>query len=182
MNQSISNAMLFNMAIIFVAILLAFFVGSLSYSKASKVNNRIIEEIEKYGEAAGENQAKIDSAYSDAYDNIISWLQHGDEAHETGIGYRQVRGAKRPCPSVDTIKKETEAARVEDVTAKASAGSTATNQYEYCVYRIKNCTGNNKGCYTYYRVVTYMYFDIPLLDELRLPINGETMGFRTRNS
>ena len=77
MNQAISNALLFNIVIVFVIVLIGFFVGSLSYSKASKVKNRIIEEIEKYGESA-DDQEDIDNAYKDAACGILTWLENGD--------------------------------------------------------------------------------------------------------
>ena len=47
MKEAIANAGVFNIVIIFVIILLAFFVGSLGYSKAFKAKNKIVEEIEK---------------------------------------------------------------------------------------------------------------------------------------
>lgn len=46
-----------------------------------------------------------------------------------------------------------------------------TNGYRYCVYEFNN--ENDRG--TYYGVVTYMYFDIPLINvTLEFPIYGET--------
>lgn len=48
MKESISNAFLVNLVIIFIIIFIFFFTGSLSYSKAFKVKNRIIDIIEKY--------------------------------------------------------------------------------------------------------------------------------------
>ena len=47
MKEAIANAGVFNLIIIFVIILLAFFIGSLGYSKAFKVKNLIVYEIEK---------------------------------------------------------------------------------------------------------------------------------------
>ena len=43
MKEAIANAGVFNLVIIFVIVLLAFFIGSLSYSKAFKTKNKIIE-------------------------------------------------------------------------------------------------------------------------------------------
>ena len=47
MKETIANAGVFNLIIIFVTILLLFFVGSLGYSKAFKVKDKIVREIEK---------------------------------------------------------------------------------------------------------------------------------------
>ena len=46
MKEAIANAGVFNLIIIFVIILLAFFIGSLGYSKAFKVKNKIVDTIE----------------------------------------------------------------------------------------------------------------------------------------
>lgn len=48
MKESIANALILNIVIVFIVILIFFFAGSLSYSKAFKVKNRIVDIIEKY--------------------------------------------------------------------------------------------------------------------------------------
>ena len=199
MNHAISNALLFNLIITFVIILIAFFVGSMSYSKASKVNNRIVEEIEKQAEAAdrGRHQSGysdnsnvtpatiIDEAYVNASCDILTWLDKGDDVTSTnsnGIGYRK---GSRPCPEPNTLGLAGNSELVSTTIGDAANGSQCsyqTNPYEYCVYKVNACK-NGQSCYTYYHVITYMYFDVPIISELiRLPIHGETMGFRIKNS
>ena len=105
MKEAIANAGVFNLVIIFVIILLAFFIGSLSYSKAFKVKNKIIEEIEK------------------------------DQGYTIGVN--------------DSTEGRSDKAK----------------------------------CGKYYRVITYMYFDIPIISQLlRLPVSGETMIFNEVDS
>ena len=48
MREAIGSSLLFNLIIVIVIVMIAFLVGSLSYSKAFKVKNRIINIIEKY--------------------------------------------------------------------------------------------------------------------------------------
>lgn len=48
MKDAIGGASLLNLAVIFISIIILLFVGILSFSKAYKVKNRIIEVIEKY--------------------------------------------------------------------------------------------------------------------------------------
>ena len=60
MKEAIANAGIFNLVITFVIILLAFFIGSLGYSKAFKVKNRIIEEIEKDHDYSDNTQSRIE--------------------------------------------------------------------------------------------------------------------------
>lgn len=186
MNQSISNALLFNLVIIFVIVLIAFFVGSLSYSKASKVKNRIVEEIEKYGEAAHENKTKINSAYNEARDGIIYWLDNGGEGNNGGIGYRKItNGTKASCPTVQELQSKSiipTKSVSKDVTNEAGS-SGRPNYYEFCVYRVQQCNGTGNGCYIYYHVITYMYFDLPIIEDIvKIPVSGETMGFQIRDS
>jgi len=158
MKESIGNAMLFYIIITFVVVLIMFFVGSLSYSKAYKVKNKIVEEIEK---EETYNQAAIDE--------IESWLAGGGE-NGKGIGYRYNTGSlinTGNCPAVDN--------------------ATLINQksnYQYCVYEINTCTNGREGrCGKYYKVVAYMYFDLPIIGDLiKIPVSGETMIFTEINS
>ena len=184
MNQAISNALLFNIVIVFVIVLIGFFVGSLSYSKASKVKNRIIEEIEKYGESA-DDQEDIDNAYKDAACGILTWLENGDTDNGVGIGYRKIGSSTRQCPDLNIKTDERENLKVDTVSSITNSEDCkyTSNPYEYCVYMIKRCNVNKKSCYTYYRVRTYMYFDVPIIEDLvKIPVDGETMGFRIKNS
>lgn len=153
MKEAIANAGVFNLIIIFVIILLAFFVGSLGYSKAYKVKNRIIAEIEKEQEYNETVQDKIEV-----------WLSK--------VGYRMnTNDDSFTCSnSVD-------------------GGILMNNNrdYQYCVYEYNTC-GKDKldDCdkYSkYYKVIAYMYFDIPIIGKLlRLPVSGETISFTVINS
>lgn len=162
MNEAVGNAALFNLAIVFVVILIAFFVGSLSYSKAYKVKNKIVEEIEKQGEYA-EDATK---AYSLALPEINEWLDSGNAGK--GIGYR-----KNTNPGLNNVNN-------------CGSGNLVnqTSNYEYCVYIIDTCSGktDTARCGVYYKVTTYMYFDIPIIsDIIKIPVSSETMTFTKLN-
>ncbi len=144
MKEAIANAGVFNLIIIFVTILLLFFIGSLSYSKAFKVKNKIIDEIEK-------NQV-YDEDVSQSIDN---WLGE--------IGYRYNSSTSLwSCP-------------------KSNNGGILVNKasnYQYCVYEYidSNKTRDING--RYYRVIAYMYFELPILSDLiKIPVMGETVRF-----
>ena len=51
--------------------------------------------------------------------------------------------------------------------------------FQYCVYEFDTCgSDDNSKCGKYYRVITYMYFDLPIIGGLlKIPVNGETMIF-----
>ena len=168
MKESIGNAVLFNIVIIFVVILIAFFVGSLSYSKAFKVKNKIIEELEKEGEYASDPE----NAYTKAEDEILKWLKSGNDG--TGIGYR--RNTAGGANNTGNCKSNNENAELVN----------NVSDYEYCVYKISTCTGKTASetsqkkakCGIYYEVVAYMYFDVPIIEDLiKIPVRGETLTF-----
>ncbi len=170
MKESLGNAMLFYIIITFVVVLIMFFVGSLSYSKAYKVKNKIIEEIEKEGETIKNplSTQEAENAYARASEEIEKWLASGSESG-TGIGYRYHTNElnnQSLCPSVD--------------------GGELVNKnshYQYCVYRFSTCETNDGRCGIYYKVTTYMFFDIPVIgDLLKIPVSGETMIFTQINS
>ncbi|MBR2833389.1 MAG: hypothetical protein IKE75_03040 [Bacilli bacterium] len=172
MNESVGNALLFNLSIMFVVILVAFFVGSLSYSKAAKVKNKIIEEIEKNGEIAGTEYSEYENVAKKAYDNSIEeidrWLRNGDD--NNGIGYRLTNNGYASCPKY-----------------KDNEAINRVSNYEYCIYRFDTCetleSYKRDKCGIYYHVTTYMYFDVPIVGDLvRIPVNGETRTFMVRNN
>lgn len=162
MKEAIANAGVFNLIIMFVIVLLALFIGSLSYSRAFKVKNKIVEEIEK------------DQGYTSVTETEInSWLQQ--------IGYRVNTGS---------TKNTDKCART--VTGNGGKNGTLINIegiYQYCVYEFDTCTYTKEGkvdsskCGKYYRVITYMYLDMPIIGGLlRIPVNGETMIFNEVHS
>lgn len=158
MKEAIANAGVFNLIIIFVIILIMLFIGSLSYSRGFKAKNKVIEEIEKDQGFTTSTQDRIDD-----------WLSN--------IGYRANVGYNYN----------------SDVCAQSVSGNggrdgqlvNGNSDYQYCVYEFNTCTnGSDKAkCGTYYRVITYMYFDLPVLGGLlKLPVSGETMIFNEINS
>ena len=61
--------------------------------------------------------------------------------------------------------------RSKAVNNNGSVTGRAINQsskYRYCIYKYNTQRG------TYYGVITYMYFDIPLMDEIVIPVYSET--------
>lgn len=157
MKEAIANAGIFNLVIVFVIILLSFFIGSLGYSKAYKVKNLIIDEIEK----------------DDGYDAIT---EQSVEEWLGEIGYRMNTGfSYNNCPNERFNKIDGELVNTN-------------SKYQYCVYKFDVCSSKSDsgGCIkknVYYRVVTYMYFDVPIINNLiKIPVKGETRSFTTVES
>ena len=155
MKEAIANAGIFNLVIIFVVILLAFFIGSLGYSKAFKVKNKIIEEIEK------------DQGFTDTTRvNIETWLGR--------LGYRVSDSNNNSMCGTETFNGMN--GSLESVNSK----------YQYCVYKFDTCNSkltDSKKCSVHYRVVSFMYFDVPVIGGLvKIPVKGETINFVTMES
>ncbi|MBR2708426.1 MAG: hypothetical protein IKE90_03210 [Bacilli bacterium] len=155
MKEAIANAGVFNLVIIFVVILLSFFIGSLGYSKAFKVKNKIVEEIEK------------DEGYDDVTeDSIEEWLGEMGYRMNTGFSYNE-------CPE-------------EVFNGQSGEVVNKNSNYQYCVYKFDNCTSMESTCIksnVHYRVIAYMYFDVPIINNLiKIPVKGETKSFTTLNS
>ena len=162
MKESISTTFVFYLIVTFVIVLIMIFVGSISYSKAYKVKNRIVEVIEK-------EQTYDETARAE----IEDWLRYGGQ-DGNGIGYRlnTTRGGRTDCPSPEKYNLPAGAENVSEI-----------NNYEYCVYYVDDSqSGNGRHGY-YYHVVAYMYFDLPIIDQfIKLPVEGETMTFTEINT
>lgn len=54
--------------------------------------------------------------------------------------------------------------------------------YDYCVYRVATYEDGSDSASYYYKVITYMYFDIPIINQLfRIPVSGETKIIKDYN-
>lgn len=156
MKESISNALILNIVIIFLFIFLILFAGSTAYTKAFKVKNRIISIIEKRettiltkGFNAGDNSVinEIKSALSD-------------------VGYRIELNVNQKCN--DAMKK-----RFKNTNYSYNVVDTGTSTYNYCIAEFYDANSPMQG--RYYAVITYMYFEIPLIGStLEFPVYGET--------
>ena len=165
MNEAIGNALLFKLALVFIIILTTLFIGSLAYTKAYKVKNKIVEEIEKNGEDSGRQYTTLANA-KEAYNKEVAkeielWLKNGND--NKGIGYRKNPGGP---------------ACITDYDKGVLVSDQYNHNYQYCVYRIDTCDSTSRDrCGVYYHVITYMYVDFPLIDEFPIAIHGETRTF-----
>ena len=199
MNESTGNALIFYGIIIFTCLFIAFFIGSISYSKAYKVKNRIIEEIEKEGESLldnGKDSCTNAAAYNENVEkNIIDWLEGNAKStgnsvasanswgdigksnqnttiNSTGIGYQKNNNFGFDLTERCNEYKEDGANLVNN-----------TGDYVYCVFI--HHTDSESSCY--YKVVTFMSFNVAASFGLNgisisIPVKGETMTFKTLKS
>ena len=139
MKAATGNALLMNIIIVFLVVVLGVLVTSITYTKAFRVKNRIVEVIENYDGDFNNHEDQIRNDITTSLSNV---------------GYR--------------LKGTSNCRTLND-------GSTAYEEgkdYYYCVYRY----GTDRG--HYYKVVTYMYLDLPVINEiLNIPVYGETKVF-----
>jgi hypothetical protein len=147
MREAIGNTFIVNLIMVFIAVISALLIGSISYSKAFKVKNRIIYTIEKYGGWDNSSSTNIVRTEIEASLKDIGYqLKLANSAYYGG----------KVCPS-----------RSGATTVYGGTGETVT--YHYCVYEYNNEKGH------YYGVTTFMHFDIPLIGNyIEFPVYGET--------
>lgn len=147
MREAIGNSFIVNLLLVFLGVMSIIFIGSISYSKAFKVKNRIISIIEKYGD------------WPEA--TLVNEPQKEIEASLKQIGYPMVT-------RIGDCSKYAKRLGTEGVKVVYGA-NPYEDSYHYCIYKHES----NKG--VYYGVVTFMHFEIPLLAGLlEFPVYGET--------
>ena len=125
--------------------MMSFFIGSLGYTKAFKVKDRIINEIELEGEW---NNTAVEN-------NIENYLYE--------VGYRVNLDSQ--CPDAETNENNVKVTQIK-----------TNSSYKYCVYKYETEKEYKKT--VYYKVVSFMYFDIPVISEIiKIPVSGETKPF-----
>lgn len=149
MKEAFGNSFITIIVITFMSVLILILASSSSYSKAAKVRNRIIEMIEN-------NQGYNNGLVSiDVFEEQIN-----EELAK--YGYRVNVSATNNCKVRDGLDSNLQPG---ENNVHAINGNS---KYSYCVYEFRTVKG------VYYGVETYMYFDIPLIDNIEIGIYGET--------
>ena len=147
MREAIGGSLLLNLVIIFASIIILFFISILSYSKAYRVKNRIIEITEKYGVYDGQVANEIGSDLSAAGYDVSSPTKCDD------IRARLVRE-----------RYDNDKLSEENINAYG---------YNYCVFKVSDNSINEDGYY--YVVVAFVKFEFPIIgDMLTIPVYSET--------
>lgn len=147
MKESIAQAFILNLILFFFVILVLLLFGSINYSKAYKVKNRIITIIEKYGGYTDDTRENIKA---EIVDNMVK------------AGYQTTTDGDNKCKKL-VNKNGRLVFPVDDI------DSTGGRRYDYCVIEYDSSVGK------YYQVVVYMKFEIPIIGGfLEFPVKGET--------
>lgn len=151
MSSATGNAFLYSIIIIFIGAFCLLLVGSAAYSKAFKIKNTIIDMITENRED-NPNDPNI---------NVIRDV----DRYLAGIGYQ----AGNNCPN--DVDIGTRYFSNEPNPDELTITPVTTGTYDYCVYRI------SYGTNYYYKVITYMSMEFPLVNRIRIPVSGDTRTF-----
>ena len=157
MRSAIGNSLLLYLVVIFSGIIILFFVGIISYSKAYGVKNRIIEIIEKYGGYNTNAVSEINSSLSEMGYNVAS---SNFCSGTSVIGHMN-----------DMVENSGE----EESYVLRYPNSAYATSYNYCVFEVRSKTTNVTGSSNYYVVVAFVNFNFPVIGNvINIPIYGET--------
>ena len=141
MKAATGNAMLMNIIIVFLVIVMALLVTSISYTKAFRIKNRIVDIIEYYD--GNFNDVGTKANITNEINNSLS-----------SVGYR-LSGSNK-CKEIDNKK-----------------AIQLNSNYQVCIYEYNDSIRGK-----YYKVIAYMYFDVPVVGGiLNIPVSGETKIF-----
>ncbi len=153
MKESIGNAFVMGLFVTFTFLTLLILTFAINYSRASKVKNRLVNYVQTYAENSLSNSASsFDFLYNDDFKRDVELVL-------SKVGYRRKTNLnyyEQNCHDYDNTN------------GVITMDTTSTN-FDYCIYAFPTSRGY------FYRVVTYMYFDIPVIGTtLKFPISGET--------
>ncbi len=152
MREAIGTSYVVNFIITFFILFILVFLATLSYTKAFKVKNKIVDVIEEYEGDVVDTSSQLKSEPQSDINNKLGQ-----------IGYRV--SDKKTCKKNGRY----EGNAFDNVKEISKNG---TSNYHYCIYQVD--TGKGK----YYGVVTYIYFDIPIVGStVEIPVYGETKTF-----
>lgn len=176
MREAIGSSLLLNIALVVIGVISAILIGSVAYSKAYKVKNRIISIIDEYN---GDCFSDKDPS---CYNRINEEL--------TNMGYSS--NISKDC---DAIDEKAGANMTNDelknrglISIRRVYPKLNESGHKFCVYEYTQCSNintvyGNSYCINsnqtyYYKVFTFMHFDIPLIGNfLEFDVSGETKSF-----
>lgn len=151
MREATGNALLTMMITSIIAVIMIFFVGSVSYSKSFKIKNYIVNELEENKIWNDTLKEEIDSYMKDA-------------------GYNVRRNGNK-CANIET--------ELNNGSNKNCTYINSNSNYDYCIFLCNNTDNDTSNVINkYYKVVTWMKFEFPVIgDAVKFQVKGETKTF-----
>lgn len=148
MKDAIGGSLLLSLVVVFTSVVILLFAGIITYSKAYKVKNKIIEVIERYdGEIMDKsNTSKINAVVLDEINTELN-----------KVGYK-ISGA----PTNSKCSRDS---------SRGACTNLNTSSYNYCICSQSGATTDGQS----FEVITYVHFEFPVVgDLLTFPVKGET--------
>ncbi|MEI3499652.1 MAG: hypothetical protein V8Q71_04120 [Bacilli bacterium] len=142
MKEAFGTAYVVNFVIIFVILFIFFFVAGMSYTKAFKIKNRIVDIIE-------ENECYSEDATCESKGQIDDILKEA--------GYR-VTNSRPNCKTIQGAEG-------------AKLLTTTTNTFNYCVYKFDTSKGSyyKAAAFMYYEIpVIGVHMQFPVYGETKV--------------
>jgi len=153
MREGIGETFTYNIIILFIIIVFGILAATISYYKAFKVNNRILDSIEKFEGYNAASRADI-------------------EGKLKTIGYTvNTENAKCPERSGATLEKQDGTYLYCVYYYEDDRGTREKKENER--------NGDNEPIYYNYSVASYIYIDLPIAGQFKIPVY--TKGERTYN-
>ena len=160
MKDSIGQAFIVNLIIVFFGILILLFFGSINYSKAFKSKNKIITVIEKYG--------KFDNSATEEIKSDLAISGYRINLDVDSLRNECKKICEKQYESSNDCKYSPENPGTKVFLTYPSETATGS-AYDYCVFQITTDLGSR------YQVVSFMQVELPIVGGLfRFPVKGET--------
>lgn len=163
MQQGIGETFTYNIIILFIIVVFAILAATISYYKAFKVNNRVLDSIEKFEGYNAAARADIESKLK-----TLGYTVNTENAkcpERKGMTLEKQDGTYLYC-----VYYHEDDTGVADIDASRT-GNTVKNGIA------KN--RDNEPVYYNYSVASYIYIDLPIVGQFKIPVY--TKGERTYN-
>lgn len=155
MRESIGGMWLFSIVITFIVLFVSFIAYSISYTRAFKVKNEIINYIER-----AEGFTTYDGDLREVPLSELNILATNNEATVDVLAYLQIQNIGYNYSIASLVECD-------------ELGYGEKQVGGYCLKKF--CPENENGQKVYYKVTTFIAFKIPVLNFVfKIPISGET--------
>lgn len=154
MREAIGGSHLLMIIVTIIIAIMMLLAASISYTKAFKARNAVLNIIQKNG-GYGITAADVVSRSEEELNEVLD-----------GLGYKLNTDVSRACPD-----QGKDGVMLNGQSADVQKG----HQYNFCVYHMQNEDGNQ-----YYRIQTFMYFELPVFgrnDRFSIPIFADTYTY-----
>lgn len=157
MKEAIGSTKVLFIVITLIIVIMLLLAASISYTKAFKVKNAILNVVEKNG-GYGISAESVLLASENEIDNLLA-----------EIGYQTRRNVNTNACNCNAFQNDS---------AISDCDVAESINYDYCIFHLTYSESGNQ----FYKIRTHVYFDLPLFGRngsFSFPIFGETYMYFT---